>query len=242
MRADAAERVTRMKEIIELLRSEEDPTVRAMAQKFADDVAGRLAMADAHMGMVDQRTFQALQREVQAAVMRPNRVEPGPAQDDRFAASDGEPPKRAAPRNPVIEAFLGCLFDFPALLDDPELEPFLAFLHGDAVFVLEALRALGSEPHFALDADAFLAKVPPSFHSFARHRLAAPVHQDVTTARTQLFLHAERLKVRSLTSDNRHTTDDIARAEAMGDEDEATALLREVQARARQKRGLLGFK
>ena len=230
VRADAGERVQRLKEVIELLRSEEDPTVRAMAQKYADDVAGRLAMADTATGQVDARTFAALARQVQAAVLRPA----DPQENDRPVAP-------LVRRDPVVEAFLGCLFDFPPLLDDPEIEPFLHFLRGDAVFVVQALRGTLGDQHFALDADDFLAKVPPSLSSFARNRIAAPVHQDITTARSVLFANAEKLKSRSLTRDNRHGAEEMARAEAMGDEDGATALLREAQERARKKRGIQLF-
>lgn len=233
-RADAEEKVGRAREVIELLSAEQDPTIRAMAQKYADDIASRLAGTDASMGMVDTKTFAALARQVQAALQGPRPTE-----------HEEAPPRPTRPKDPITEAVLGCLFDFPALLHEPEVEERLAYLDGDSVFVVAAARSLadvgekaeGTEV-FVLDADAFLAKVPPSFHGFARRRLAAPVHPDIDTARMDLIANAEKLKVRSLSRDNAYGAQEMARAEARGEEDEAMALLREAQERARKKRGL----
>src|SRR5690606_22354203 len=52
-REDARGQAARVQEALELLRSEEDPTVRALAERHADRIAARLNIADA-------RTFQAL--------------------------------------------------------------------------------------------------------------------------------------------------------------------------------------
>ncbi len=58
---DALGRATRIKEVTELLASEDDPTVRAMAEQHADRIAQRL-------GSSDGRTFRALRQSVLSAL------------------------------------------------------------------------------------------------------------------------------------------------------------------------------
>ncbi|RYE87371.1 MAG: DNA primase, partial [Myxococcales bacterium] len=58
--SSSEERVERLHEVVELINAEDDPAVRAIAQKFADDVAHRLVQRDANLGMADVTTFRAL--------------------------------------------------------------------------------------------------------------------------------------------------------------------------------------
>lgn len=227
-RGDATERAARAKEVTDLLTSESDPTVRALAETYADQIAGELAAQDTSLGrQVDARSFRALSQRVQAALRRP---------DDRAA------PVVRERRDPVTDAVVGALLDFPDLLDDEDVTAKLASLDGDAVFFVSALKAARDAGEAAEisgeNLENFLASVPPSFHGFASRRLAAPVHEDVATARADLFANAEKLHVRSMSRDHAALAEDMARAQARGDDDEAFALLRAAQESARRKRGL----
>lgn len=222
VRGDAEERVQRAKEVVELLGAEDDPTVRAMAQRYADDIAGQLAMSDLSLGQVDTKTFQALARQVHAGLQRPVTVE-------------RRDPKPA--RDAVTEAVLGALLDYPDLLQDPDIPPKLGVLDGDPVLVVAALSDL--PPGEGADLDALLRAVPPSLHAFVSRRLAAPVHSEPDQAKGELVNNLEKLRQRQITRDNRDGTAEMARAEARGEDEEALELLRDAQARARKKRGIV---
>jgi DNA primase len=237
-RADSEEKVARVREVVELLASEEDPTVRAMGQKYADEIAARLpTIRDDRTGMADAASFGVLRRAVETALRKPM---PNDSSDAPAAPVPWRRSRSTFRASALEESFLGCLLDFPSLLAESEIAPVLSYLDGDAVFVVAALRETGhDEGDFGLDADEFLAKVPRSFHAFARNRLALPVHQDIATARRELLANAEKLKVRSLSSDNAEDAAEAARAEAMGDDESALSLLREVRERTRKKHQLV---
>jgi DNA primase len=236
VRADSEEKAARAREVVELLTTEEDPTVRAMAQTFADEIAGRLASADPMTGMMDVRTFSALSRSVKSALNAPR----PPSDSMQGSHPNAADPARTARKDALSEAVIGCLLDFPVLLNEPDVEASLGYLDGEAVFVIAALRQVNGEDFFGLDAEEFLAKVPPSFHSFARHRLAAPEHQDLESARSVLLDNAEKLKRRVLTRDNARAREEATQKERMGEVDESFELLREVQEAARRKRRIGG--
>src|SRR5690606_15325151 len=95
--ADAVGRAEKIKEVIELLKSEDDPNVRAMAEQHADRLAGRLGVADAH-------TFRALRDSIKRGLSQPLPVLSVP---DEYDPYDEELPiKRAAP---LAESILGVL-------------------------------------------------------------------------------------------------------------------------------------
>jgi hypothetical protein len=132
---------------------------------------------------------------------------------------------------------LGALLDFPALLNEPDVCDVLGHLNGDTVLAVAAIRRkVVTNPDLGLDADEFLAHLPPSLHAFARQRLAAPVHQDPAAARDELLANAEKIRRRALTQENRLDARESARVEATGDDAEAFALLRDISERARLKR------
>jgi DNA primase len=233
-RAGAEDRAARVQEVVELLKSEDDPTVRAMAQRFADDIAGRLASSE--LGQFDGRTFEALSRVVRSALAAPAQPRAGAHDDDPSHPNAYRDPEVVrAPKDLVTEALLGAMLDYPHLLDDPDVVAALDYLNGDAVFVVTALQAASSSGDFRLDADEFLAHVPPSVHAFCRARLAAPVHQHDDTARTELLANAEKLRRRALSREKATAERESARAEARGEDEESFSLLAEAQAAARKK-------
>lgn len=234
-RAGAEDRAARVQEVIELLRAEDDPTVRAMAQRFADDIAGRLASSE--LGQFDVRTFEALSRAVRGALAGPSPTATRSAGDDSAPSGNRHPglPSESASRDLVTEALLGALLDYPHLIGDDDVMRSFDYLNGDAVFVVTALQE-ATDPHdFRLDAAEFLAHVPPSVHAFCRARLAAPVHQHDETARSELLANAEKLRRRALSREKATAERESAKAEARGEEEESFSLLREAQEAARKK-------
>lgn len=215
--ASAEERAERLREVVELINGEDDPTVRAMAQQFADDVARRLVQRDDAMGLADATTFRALVRAVQAGVR----------QGAASAPSEHEATP-SAPRDPVTEEVLGALLDFPSLLEEVPEEHW-SCISGDAALVVAVLQ----ETHPEQDAEKFLANLPSSFQSFALQRLTAPVYSDLTTAKTQLEANLRKLKVRALQQEHALLKSEAARAERQGDFDAELASLREIEERTR---------
>ena len=230
-RGDTAERSARFREVTQLLSEEDDPTVRAMARRYADEVARRLLLVnnrliDSRTGTFDENTFRALSRSVTQALAPKTTVTP----------------QRKTKLDPRVETILGCLFDFPVLLDSPEVAKALDYLDGDSVFVVQALRDSmtpgADETTFELNPDNLLAQIPATFHAFARHRLAAPVHLDPAIAQSELLATAEKLKREHHSREMGAIEREAARAEAMGAEDEAMALLLEAQRKAQLRRRL----
>jgi DNA primase len=225
-RADAPERAGRLREVAELLRGEDDPVVRDMMRSYVDAVVGQLSLVGRQFGPneIDGVTFQTLAREVEQTLRRPAELGPEAA---------APPP----PLDRLHERVLGALLDFPALLDDPGVCTALGHLNGESVLAVAAIRRAASRgPDLGLDADEFLAHLPPSVHAFARKRLAAPVHQALDAARDEVLANAEKIRRRALTQEIRLDARESARVQASGDDDEAFALLREISERARQKR------
>jgi len=217
--SSAEERAERIREVVDLINAEEDPAVRAIAHKFADDVAQRLLQRDESLGMVDATTFRALARAVEAGV-----IQRAPA-----ASSQAAP----AERDWITNEVLGVLFDFPELLSEVSAESW-ACVSGDAALVVAVLQETNPEQ----DAEKFLANLPSSFQSFALQRLAAPVYSDLTTAKTQLEANLRKLQVRALKRENAMLRSEVTKVETQGNDDEALAYLREVQALAQERRKL----
>ena len=215
--ASAEERAERVREVVELINGEDDPTVRAMAQQFADDVARRLVQRDDTLGLADATTFRALVRAVQAGVAR-------------SAPSQTSGPVPSRERDRVTEEVLGALLDFPALLHEVD-ESLWSCVSGDAALVVAVLQGVDPER----DAEKFLANLPSSFQSFALQRLTAPVYSDLTTAKTQLEANLRKLQVRALQQESALLQSETARAERQGDVEAELASLREIEERTRRR-------
>ncbi len=236
VRADAAERAARVREVAELLRGEDDPMVRDMVRSYVDAIVGQLTLVGPQLGAsgLDQGTFQALARQVEQALRRAPEPEGGPEGGE---GGTPRPPPAPLPIDRLSERVIGALLDFPALLQEPEVCDALGHLNGDSVLAIAAIRRkVVKDPDLGLDADEFLAHLPPSLHAFARQRLAAPVHQEPAAARDELLGNAEKMRRRALTQENRLDARESARVQASGDDDEAFALLRDISERARLKR------
>jgi DNA primase len=245
---DAHQRAARVRQVVELIASENDPNVRAMAQSYADRLASRLDVADANsfralQATVDRRLSQATPRAAPKADSAP----PGStsvgaqASGAPHAVSGGEStPWRARSRDQRAEiglAIFGCFLDFPELLRDVEVEEAISLLEGDPALAVAALRqSTGGDR--ALHVDEVLAHLPRSIHTFAASRWAAPRHEEREKARQELLQNAQKLKRLGLSRQKAQVVEALHRIERIGDPAAEDALLREIyERRAREKHG-----
>ncbi len=254
---DARSRAEKLKKVTELLASEDDPAVRALAERHADYLASRLDVADA-------RTFRALQAAVQRSLQAGD-PERRVGQHDGDGQSQARQPTLGAPQRARSRARLeeisaeivGAILDFPELLDTPEVLSYGAEVEGDLASALAALRqcarsrqderldeesrahrAEGAPGRALPDFRAALAKMPPSIRPFAIARMAAPRHQLVEAAHAELVGNVKKLRQHELARLARDAMSDLERARRTGDSDQENDLLREIELRARMRRGL----
>ncbi|HEX3595137.1 MAG TPA: DNA primase [Polyangiaceae bacterium] len=212
----------RIRAVGELIREEQDPSVRALAERHADAIAERLGIGDA-------RSLAALASVVQRAVAgRPESVQNAlPA-----------PPERArsrSRRDDIGREVFGALLDFPSLLETPEVVEATQAIDGDAALAIGALRHF---PELVQDPEQLLAKLPRPIHPFAAARLAAPRHPSMDDARAELLGNIEKLKRLELSRHKFEVIEELGRVQASGDFDREMTLLAEQARRARESRGL----
>jgi DNA primase len=239
--ADARERASRAKEVVDLIQSEKDLTVRAMAKKYADRVAQRLGLTQ---GASSDPVLASLVARLSQANGGPRADEPrGSPGPGREASGEPAPPWRARSHADAFEVALemiGCLLDFPDLLSmqDPSTDDALAALEGDAALAVAAMRQAAGMTD-GLDLIEVLAHVPPSIHTFAARRLASPRYDQREQARERLLLNAQKLKKAELSREKTQVAEELERIERTGDVVGETELLRELFARgARKQHGL----
>jgi DNA primase len=220
--SDAQALAARIHAVAELIRSEDDPAVRALAERHADAIAERLGIGDA-------RSFRALAAVVQRASMG------GPVAE---ASAVPEPPDRARSRgrrHDISLEILGAALDFASLLEDAEVIDAVGALDGDAALAIAAMRHF---PALALSPEQLLAKLPATIHPFAAPRLAAPRHQSAEDAKAELLANVEKLKRLELSRHKSEVIEELARVQGSGDFDREMALLGEQARRARGRHGL----
>ncbi len=223
---DARTRANKVDQVIALLASEDDPTVRALAEQHADKLAERLNISDA-------RTFRALT----------DRVRQGLRGDKPAPEAVAPPPHRARSRNreqEIAREIFGAMLDYPELFDTPEGLSGAQVLEGDYAAALVALRQSRLEAGMSAmgDPEQLLAKLPPSIHSFAAARLAAPRHLRLEDAKNELLANVTKLKRLELKRQKAAVMEDLQRAARAGNFDEELVLLREHLRRARERHGL----
>jgi DNA primase len=121
---------------------------------------------------------------------------------------------------------LGCILDWPELLNDAEVQGGLSTTEGDIAITLSLARRtfLGQK---AESVEEFLAKVPVSIHSFAASRLAAPKCDRLEDARTVLLENVSKLKRLEQNRRRPETLEALQRLAASGDFEAELALLRQ---------------
>ena len=220
-RNDPATQARKIQEVIDLIKSEDDPTLRALAEQHADQLAARLNLGDA-------RTITTLKRSLATA------LSPGSGDTQTMHA---EPPHRARSRDQREDLgleLLGSLLDFPELLDGPEAEQAALVLDGDAAMALAAMRQARQEG--AWDPQVMLAKAPAPIHAFALARWAAPRHERLADAMAELVGNLRKLLSLEWSREKEEVLSDLERAERAGELDEKT-LRRSVEG-ARRRRGM----
>jgi DNA primase len=225
--ADLVEKAARVERVAKLLSRQTDPLVRQLAKTHADKAAGRLDLVQ------DRETFRALEKKFGV----------------RSLPQGGPDPRRARvrPRPPGAEerkAIAGAIIEYPALLEDPEIQGELELLEGVSAKVVAAVaQSLVQSPtqtteggKKTLDSTVFLAQIPEAIHPFASERLAAPGHETLSDARTTVIENARKLRKLVLGRE----ADDIAREQykAGGDFEAALELAKQANERVRLKHGL----
>lgn len=234
VQADVFERVERVERIRKLIADEEDPIVRMELYAYADQaVSARLDLHGLRVGRDDVNEsgpFAALQKSLRRdeAAARARGESPLTPKSARIHAR----PPGAAERSEVV----GCLIEYPSLLDDPEVAEELTLLEGPAVMAVAALRRAWKPSEKTLNVEAFLQEVPPAVRTFAMQRLANPKNESEADAKRYLLDNANKLKRLLLSQEARQITRETYRAQ--GDWETGRELLREAAERLRAKHGL----
>lgn len=229
---DAQARAAKIKEVGELIAAEPDPTIRAMAEGLAGEIAGRLGI----IASSDERSFRALRSYV-VGVSRG-----APAPDAREARSVPVPPERA--RSPsrvdaIKHQILGAALEYPALLEDPTVAAALGAADGDLALGLSsivALRAAG--PEAWSDPLRVIERFPEALRHAVSARLAAPEIRTAEAARTVLIDNLNKLSRLQQRRERASVVEELRRASASGDIEAELELLQAQMARAKARHGL----
>jgi len=238
VQADVFERVERIERIRKVIGDEEDPIMRMELFAYADHaVSARLDLHGMRVGRDDvyqSGPFAALQKALR--------------KDEEAARARGEVPRpmastprdaRIAPKPPGSaerKAIVGCLIEWPSLLDDPEVAEELSLLEGPVVMAIASLRRAWKPVEKSLDVDAFLREIPPGVRVLANKHLARPEQDSETNAKVYLLDNANKLKRLLLSQEAAQITRETYRAQ--GDWEAERELLREAAERLRAKHGL----
>ncbi len=224
--ASLAERVARVKAVAKLLSEEDDPNLRLMAKRYADQLSSKLVVG----GQSPTDVLQ-LERLVGRALSEgPTSHGSSPSQGERERA-------RSTLDRRSLEIF-GAILDFPDLLADPEVNEMLSVANGDLALGIAAARQLaGLGPTSASRIEDFLAALPSSIQKFAAGRAAAPAFDDVGVARVILLENLKKLTDSVGLGDTARDVDAMQRSPSTLDA-EIEERLRQVQERARRRRGI----
>lgn len=238
VQADVFERVERIERIRRLIADEDDPIMRMELFAYADHaVSARLDLHGMRVGRDDvykSGPFAALQRSLR--------------KDEEAARARGEVPRPAAPsprearippRPPGSaerQAIVGCLIEWPSLLDDPDVAEELSMLEGPVVVAIAKLRRSWNSLDKKLDVEAFLGEIPSGVRALANKHLANPQQESEAKAKGHLLDNANKLKRLLLSQEAAQMTRETYRAQ--GDWDMERELLREAAERLRAKHGL----
>ena len=131
---------------------------------------------------------------------------------------------------------VGCLIDYPSLLEDEEVAEALEPLEGPSVIMVAALRRAWNAESKSLDTEAFLSQFQDPHRKFACERLAKPETESESAAKGYLLENAKQLKRLLLSQEAAQITRETYRAQ--GDEEAVQELAKEAWDRVRKKKGL----
>ena len=218
-RRDAREQAARVRAVAQILASEDDPTVRAMAKRYADSLAARL-------GVTDAGTLRSLEQVVK------RELGVGESSGVRRPRARSEAREESVPLD-----MLGCLLDFPDILLEPEVQEAMSHLEGGIALAAGLAHNL-LDKNKSEAVESFLAQLPPPIHEFAAQRLASPRHTDADQARLEFVENAQKLIHRNASREQPLVVEQISRADAQGDEARQVELLLEMARRSKERRGL----
>jgi DNA primase len=221
--ADAQERIAIRREIVQLIRQEPDRTARLLGQQYADRLASVFNFRD------DRELLDANAIELGRAISSSN-GEPPTVGPEPLARSD-----RARSRERGSEVgmqILGSILDFPELLNASEAFEAAALLDRDFALSLSAVRQ--SIHGNGIDSELVLANVPASIHPFALARLAAPRHETLEAARTELLGNIAKLRKLEQKQETSAVLPMLEQADRQGNIEAQNDLLREKFENARR--------
>ncbi len=219
------EKQQRIRAVAELLATENDPTLRAMAKAYADRLSSQLVV-----GGHSPADMRELERLIRRSVGGGQKASPAGNVTGRTARS---PPRE----NEVVLEIFGAILDFPELLGDSSIDEVLSLLEGDVALGVAAVREMW-DPKKSTQTAEILDLMPPAIHSFAASRLAAPKFDELTGAHAELIENAKKLRRRAWSREKAQMVEEIARAEQLGDCATEDELLRELARRSKEKLGL----
>lgn len=228
---DARERAERVREVVALIREEEDPAVRLMGQRYADRVAAALNFRDF------KTLLDANAREMHRAISQPNAGDTGLAANRPIPLAAPARARSRAQRSEIDLAILGAILDFPELFSGAEAFEAASLLDSELAAGLAALRQGWTGN--GVEVELVLANLPASIHPFALARLAAPQHERLDEARSELLGNIKKLRSLELSREKSAVVGELEQAARLGNFEEQANLLRELQEKARRelKRG-----
>jgi DNA primase len=230
LKADPLTRAAKIKEVVEIIATEQNPETHAMAKTYADQVAK-------HLNIDDVRTMAALEHRIRREVEAAARTSAAPRTNAQAQETVGGQAPSPRPGDAVAHEVLGCILDWPDLLRDSEVSEALSQTDGDVALTIALARRnfLGQK---AGSVEEFLAKVPVSIHAFAASRLAAPKWDRLEVARTVLLKNVSKLMRLEQQRREPEEFEGLQRAAASGDFDTELDMLRKRERLARVRHGV----
>jgi DNA primase len=232
MADDAVGRAAKIREVEELIRAEEDPTVKAMAERQADEIAGRLGVFAGD----DIKSFRAIRTAVMGAARGGN------APSARAASPEqARSPSRVAE---IKQQVLGAALEYPVLLSEPEVIELLDVADGDLALGMTAIHTLAAQGRELASAGAdpagFLAVFPERLRPEVSRRLALPEFATIEAARNVLVDNLVKLRRLHERRERASMVEELRKAQATGDVDTELELLKRQLERARARHKLDG--
>jgi DNA primase len=221
--ADLREKAVRIERVTTLIARQKDPVARGMLEAYADYSAGRLDLVRSA-----PNAFPALKRKVLVAA-RAAHVFVGPRPSEARV-------KHRPPGHEERKAIAGAVLDFPALLNDSDVQGVLHLLEGNSAQIVAGVSKgmrTNVRGEKVLDSAEFLAQMPQAIQAFASARLAAPAHDTIQEAREVVSVAAKRLRETNVARE----TSEIVREQqrVVGDWETGVELVKHAEALARQR-------
>lgn len=126
------EQHARIRAVIQILREEDDPTVRAQYKTYADQLSSKLVFRGQPLASL---------RELESAIEQELSAGPHSSRPQQEAVTHERARSRARTEEIGLE-ILGAMLDFPELLHEPDIEQALSALDGDVALAIATLRQI----------------------------------------------------------------------------------------------------